>query len=119
MLLTCICMYIGCQYGIVGLAIGLVASKAFSDLMKIIFLSFKISINRIILYKTIIQSCFLPSVLLVFCYVIKNVLQNGYVIALLVYCLSVLLLAVFKPYLLGRVFYEDVYSVVRKRLIRN
>ncbi len=119
MVLTCICMFIGCQYGIVGLAIGLVASKVFSDLVKIIFLSFKISINRIILYKTIIQSCFLPSVLLVFCFVLKNILPNGFVIALLFYCMSVLLLAVFKPYLLGRVFYEDVYTVVRKRLIRN
>lgn len=119
LVLTSVCMFFGSQYGIAGLSIGLVVSKLLSDLSKIIFLSFNISINRISFYKRLIASCFFPLVLLVLCYYFKNTIPYGNVLALIIYCITIALISIINPHIFGNVFYEDVYMVVKQLLARR
>ncbi len=113
---TCISMFIGCQFGIIGLAIGLVISKIASNIVKIVFLSRRINLDRPSFYKELSSSILLPLLLFALCYIVKITVSYGSVISLFVYIASIGFIAIFKPDLFGTVFKENVYSVFMKRI---
>ena len=116
MVFSCICIYIGCQYGILGLALGLVASKIATILIKILILSNYISLNRPRFYKDAVKSWSLPILFFALCYGGKMIIPYGSIVALIVYIVIIGMLFLFKPSLFGDVFYHNVYEVAKDKI---
>ena len=118
MLCTCFCMIVGCQFGITGLALGLVSSRLIDIILKRHFLKPFISFSRKDFYKNAFKSWIIPILLFVTCYVIKLIVPYGSIVSLTTFIIIMLLLCIIKPQLLGSVFYENVYEVVWKKYER-
>ncbi len=118
LLTTCITMLVGCQFGIVGLALGLVFSRLINIVLKIYYLSIRISFNRKLFYKNLLHSWFLPIFIFIICYALKITMPYGGVLSVSLFVTAISLLLLVKPQIFGDIFYENVYVVVT-RIIRN
>ena len=118
MVFTCICMYVGCQYGITGLAIGLVISRLLSTFVKIVYLSHSITLSRKRFYKENLQSWGLPMLLFAILFLLKTIIPYGSIITTCLFCIIISLAAICKPILLGKIFYENIYVVVIEKFFK-
>lgn len=116
MALTCISMFIGCHYGILGLAVGMVVSRAFSNIIKIVFLSQYIKLDRIKFYKTSLLSWGVPIGIFILCYVVKQHIAWGSLFSLSLFCLMIGVVILLYPKILGEVFYENIYKVIGNKI---
>lgn len=116
LLFTCLCMYIGCQYGIIGLAMGLVASRLICIILKIIYLSNQFAFDRKGWYFKNLRPWGIPLLLFLLCYILKIFLPYGCLLSTSLYCFVLLLIVFLSPKSLGDIFYENFYLVIRGKL---
>ncbi len=116
MVSTCVSMFVGSHYGIVGLAIGLLLSRILDAVFKGVYLYRNVSINmqnvRLVSYKY----CCVPILIFTFCYLIKVVLPFGTYISVLLFTLVLLYIIVFRPMSLGQIFYDNVYTQIDDKI---
>lgn len=113
---TCLCVYLGCQYGIRGLAIGLVFSRFADTFIKIIFLHRHIKLPWFSFYETLLKGCFIPFALLVMCYVIMLNLTYGCVISTTLFVVCIVCVGTCCPKWLGDIYYNDIYVPINNKL---
>lgn len=118
---TLLCVYVGCKYDIMGVAIGVVISRIFDSIVKIIYLSQKISICLLDVAKAILAPTWVTILVAVLSYVVVTNIVYGEYIGIFAYgVVSIALLLCF-PKLFGADYYESVYMIVRSKIqqLRN
>lgn len=113
---TCIAVYVGCQYGILGLAIALVFTRLMSIVFKIFFLASYIAFDRKAFYIRSLYSWTVPFVTFMMCYIVKAFVPFGSLVSVSLFVITMAVLAVIKPLLFGQVFYENVYVVLMSKI---
>ena len=116
---TCVSIYLGCQFGIVGLAIGLVVSKIAAVIIKIILLTPYIPLKRFSFYKESLKSWGVPLILFFVCYIIKKSMPFGNFVSIVLFVSILGIICCARPQLLGSIFYENLYLVVVNKLRKN
>ena len=112
---TVICIYLGCQYGILGLSIGLVFSRAADSILKVFFLKPHIPKDSGF-YYLLIKTLFVPILLLIICYLIKNNIPYGTFISVLLYASTIGIVSFFFPKIFGQIYYDNIYLVIKRKL---
>ena len=119
--LTIASLYIGCQFGIVGAAIGLAISKYIDLSVKIVMFRKIINLNNVGLFKQILEGCCCPFILLLLCAPFL-LLEYGSLISVFLYGVLIVTIIVLKPELLGEMFIQYVYpqiSIVINKLLKK
>lgn len=119
--ITLACVYIGCQYGITGVAIGVVVSRLMDSAIKMLYLAIKHSIKLLDLAKSVITPTWITMFVSVGCYLITRYVPYGEYTAILLFMGVGMILLIAIPQMFGKEYYENVYSVVKSKilLLRN
>ena len=113
---TLVCIYIGCYYDILGVAIGVVISRIFDSVVKITYLAYKTSVKLTDVIKSMLASTWVTILLAaIFYLVVKNVNYGEY-IGILGFCTIGLFMLICLPKLFGAEYYDNVYLVVRTKI---
>lgn len=112
--LTIVCLFIGCQYGILGAAIAFAVSKYIDMLIKIVMLKSLLDIDRFKMYKEISRTCLVPILLMVICIPLL-LIKYGSLISVVLYGIGILLVFIVKPSVMGLTFVEIVYNPFIKK----
>lgn len=118
-MLTCVFVYIGCQYGLYGLAIGILLSFAMDCIVKVFFLRKYILIDRPQIYANIFKAVALPTVIAIALFFACTGGIINSIVLLTVYLIIIGLTAIFIPKALGRIYYEDLYIPLISKLKRH
>lgn len=119
LVITCLFIFIGCRFGILGLAIGVTLSRAMDTTSKSLFLKPFINIDRKQLYSSIIKTIYIPVILFCIIYLSKGDGIHGSIIATSIYVMLLAFLCVFFPKCLGSIYYESIYIPIKKILIKK
>lgn len=114
-IVTLICVYIGCQYDIMGVAIGVVISRFFDCSLKIIYLAKKISVSFGSVLKSLIQPSWISTLSAIGCYILIHTIEYGEYISVFLFGLISILLLWYTPSLFGQAYYDNVYTVLSNR----
>lgn len=119
-LATCIftlaCVYIGCRYDILGVAIGVVISRIFDCIIKYGYLSFRMSVPTIDIIKAAIVSTWLTLIVAGISYIVILCMNHGEYIGIILFITCYLLLLLFKPKWFGQEYYDNIYMVAKAKL---
>ncbi|MBR5807716.1 MAG: oligosaccharide flippase family protein [Alistipes sp.] len=118
---TLVCIYIGCYYDILGVAIGVVISRIFDSVVKITYLAYKTSVKLTDVIKSMLASTWVTILLAaIFYLVVKNVNYGEY-IGILGFCTIGLFMLTCLPKLFGAEYYDNVYLVIKAKIysLRN
>lgn len=112
---TLLCVYVGCQYGIKGVAIGVVVSRFCDCVLKGMYLVVKMSINFVKLLKSLLQPTWITILLTIGCYMFVRQIEYGEYIGVFVFAIVMILLLLSAPKIFGRTYYENVYMVIKEK----
>ena len=116
---TIVCVYIGCHYDIIGVAIGVLISRIFDTLVKFTYLSFKMSVSPMRLITTIVKSTWVTIFVTIIYYTTTVYFQCNTYIGLILFITVGSSLLIFTPKLFGREYYDDVYLVIKSKLCKG
>jgi hypothetical protein len=108
---------VGCQYGIVGVAIGVVVSRVVDSAIKLFYLAAKLSVSIFDLAKSVITPTWITMLVGVGCYLITRYVPYGEYTALLLFVGVGMILLIATPKIFGEEYYENVHSVVKSKLL--
>lgn len=115
---TILCIYIGCKYDIMGVAIGVVISRVFDSIVKIIYLSYKISVSLLDVVKVVVGPAWVTLLVATLSYaVVANIVYGEYLGILMFGAIGIVLLLCF-PKLFGADYYESVYAVAKSKIMK-
>ena len=116
---TLVCIYIGCYYDILGVAIGVVISRIFDSVVKIAYLAYKTSVKLTDVIKSMLAPTWVTILLAaIFYFVVKNVNYGEY-LGIFGFCTIGLFMLTCLPKLFGNEYYEDVYMIVKTEIINR
>ncbi len=113
---TLACVYIGCRYDILGVAIGVVISRIFDCVVKYCYLSTRINVHLSDMIKSIFTSTWATLIVSGISYVVMSQMNHGEYVGILLFIICGLLLLLFKPKWFGQEYYDNVYSVVKAKI---
>ena len=116
-IITLVCVCFGAQYGILGVAIGVLISRVFDSTFKLIYLSHKISVGFIDVVKSLLASTWVTTILAIVSYCIVRYASHGEYIGVFLYGVICVVLFVFAPKIFGKDFYENIYLVCRNKIM--
>ncbi len=111
---TLVCVYVGCHYGIFGVACGFLISRTLESLFKFVYFAMKISVNFSQLVKSILRPIWLIMIVAAGCFLLIKYLPYGEYLSLFIFVVVITILSVFAPKVFGREYYEHIYIVVRE-----
>lgn len=114
--LTLVCVYIGCQYDIIGVAVGVVISRILDSIIKLVYLIIKMSASFIDVFKAMITPTWVTILVFIGCYVTMPYIVYGEYIGLFVYAAIGLIALLFTPKLFGSAYYDNVYLIVKAKI---
>ena len=115
-IITIICVYIGCYYDIMGVAIGVVISRIMDSAIKLVYLMNKIPVSFLNVLKAMISSTWVTILIFVACYILIPHITYGRYICLFIYIAVGLLALMFFPKLFGQVYYDNVYLLAKTKI---
>lgn len=115
-LVTIICVIVGCQFGITGLAVFVLISRVIETVIKEIFLRKIVCCSYFKIVNEIIQSIKVPLLFLSIGVLIK-VYLNSSAFSVIFFILMLGLLLVFYPSIFGQIYKENIYNKYIKRFI--
>ena len=113
---TIVSIFIGCQFGLFGLAVGVIFSRAADSIAKVIILQKYINMNGRKYYGSLCNALLVPFILFLVCYIIKIFIPYGGPISVTVFCVALFCVSVFVPKLLGLIYYDNIYMVVKSKI---
>lgn len=114
--ITLVCVYFGCQYGIIGVAIGVVVSRIMDSLIKLFYLAVRLSVNFLDLAKAVITPTWITILVTIGCYMMTRYVPYGEYTALLLFVGVGMILLIATPRMFGNEYYENVYLVVKSKI---
>lgn len=116
--ISIVCVYLGCKFGIVGLAFGVMISRLFDVMLKMMILGYKLSARLTSLMYNIFRDLLIPSLYFVFCLLLSCFIGISYISDLMMIVFVALMIITFylRPQIFGCVFYDNVYSPLTQRL---
>lgn len=113
-----LCVYLGCKFDIVGLAIGVLVSRIFDVLIKMWVLGKRIGIKQFPIIKKVLIDIMIPSLCFVLCFILTLCSDYEYIseIALVLYVMIFVIVLIYKPLLLGEIFFESIYSPISAKI---
>ena len=115
--ITLACVYIGCQYGIVGVAIGVFASRVVDSAIKLLYLAVELSVSIVDLAKSVITPTWITMFVGAGCYLITRYVPYGEYTAILLFMGVGMILLIAIPQMFGKEYYENVHLVVKSKLL--
>lgn len=112
---TIFCVYVGCQFGIIGLSLAVLISCIIDALIRWIFLVHIIRFSAKEMILKMLRISVLPCFFLLIIWPIKNGEISGSIISVVIFLLLFLASAFFFPKLYGDIFYYDIYSKFIKK----
>lgn len=116
---TIVCVYVGCHYDILGVAIGVVVSRVFDCIVKYGYLSLRMSIHPIDIIKAIVASSWLTFIVSGISYIIIMQMNYSEYFGILLFITIGISLLIFRPKWFGRDYYDNVYLAARAKLSRR
>jgi O-antigen/teichoic acid export membrane protein len=116
-LITLACVSVGCQYGIVGVAISVVVSRVMDSVIKMLYLSIKLSVRFLDLAKAVLTPTWITMLVTIGCYLITRYVPYGEYTAILLFMGVGMILLIAIPQMFGKEYYENVYSVVKSKIL--
>ena len=116
---TVICVYLGCQSGIRGLAIGMFISTVIDSLIRWGFLVKILGFSSYVLIRKMINVAWLPWMLAMLCLLLKNNSWFNSLLMVLAYFLLLFVSFVFFPKLYGDLFFHELYLKIKIKLIQR
>lgn len=116
-LITLACVSVGCQYGIVGVAISVVVSRVMDSVIKMLYLSIKLSVRFLDLAKAVLTPTWITMLVTIGCYLIIRYVPYGEYTAILLFMGVGMILLIAIPQMFGKEYYENVYSVVKSKIL--
>ena len=117
--ITSMCVYVGCKYGITGVAIGVLVSRFMDSVIKLLYLSFKLSVRFWDLVKAVLIPTWVTMLMTVGCYMMTRYISYGEYTAVLLFAGLGLVLLSALPRAFGKEYYENVYLVVKSKIERR
>ena len=114
--ITLACVYVGCQYGITGVAIGVVVSRFMDSLIKLLYLTIGLSVRFCDLVKAVLTPTWITMLVTIGCYMMTRYVPYGEYTAVLLFVGLGLVLLTATPKVFGKEYYENVYMVVRRKV---
>lgn len=115
-LLTLLCVYVGCRYDIMGVAIGVVVSRFLDSVIKYAYLAIEMSVKFSDVVKAALSSTWLTLLIFTICYVIIPYIPHGEYVSLFLFIIMGVFLLIFTPKLFGRIYYDNVYLVAKSKI---
>ena len=115
-LLTLLCVYVGCRYDIMGVAIGVVVSRFLDSLIKYAYLAIKMSVKFSDIVKAILSPTWLTVVVFAVYYAAIPYIPYGEYISLFMFVITGIFLLIFTPKLFGCIYYDNVYLVAKSKI---
>ena len=75
--LTLLCVFVGCQYGITGVAIGFLISRSLESVVKLIYFTINMSVDFLDLIKSIVNSSWILISLSIICFLVMKFIPSG------------------------------------------
>ena len=116
-IITLVCVFIGCQYGITGVAIGVVISRVVDSVIKLQYIAIKLSIKFWDIVKAILIPTWIIIVVTIVCYLIIRYLPYGEYTAILLFLGIGVILMLLKPRAFGKEYYENIYLLVKQKIM--
>lgn len=113
---TLTCVYVGCRYGISGVAVGVLISRIFDSAIKFIYLAAKLSVRWLDLLKAMVAPTWLTMVVAAACFGVVKGVEQGEYIGIFIFIVIGLVLLIFTPKAFGEEYYQNIYTVVMRRL---
>lgn len=118
-IVTLISVYIGSRYGILGVAIGVFASRLFDCSLKFTYLSSKISVRIIDVLKSIFAPTWITALVAIMSFMVVKYVAYGEYLGVVLFGIIALLLSIFTPKVFGVDFYENIYLVIKEKIVRT
>ena len=118
-IITLICVFVGAQYDILGAAIGVLVSRVFDSIFKLIYLSFKLSVNFLDVIKSLLTPMWLITIVAIACYLIVCYVNCGAYVGVFVFGVICLAISACTPKIFGKDFYESIYLVAKEKIVQQ
>ena len=115
-LLTLLCVYVGCRYDIMCVAIGVVVSRILDSVIKYVYLAIKMSVKFSDIIRAILYPTWLTILVFTACYEATPYIPHGEYFSLFMFVIIGVFLLIFTPRLFGRIYYDNVYLVVKSKV---
>ena len=115
-IITIICVYAGCYYDIMGVAIGVLVSRIIDSSIKLIYLMIKIPVSFLSLLKSIISSTWVTILIFMTCYILAPHIVYGKYACMFIYIVGGLLALMLFPKLFGQAYYDNVYLLAKTKI---
>lgn len=116
--MSIVCVYIGCKFGIVGLAIGVMISRLFDVMLKMMVLGDKLSVSTQLLLIRIFKDLLIPTIYFAFCLLFTLYFGKTYITGImLLFFVALIIITIYcKPRIFGKVFCDCVFCPLQQRL---
>lgn len=114
--LTLICVYVGCHYDIMGVAVGVVISRVLDGIIKLGYLMIKMSVSFLDIFKAMINPIWVTILVFTACYLTMSYISYGEYLSLIIYVVMGVLTLIFIPKTFGQAYYENVYLVAKSKI---
>lgn len=118
-IITLLSVYLGAQYGILGVAIGVFVSRLFDCVLKFVYLASKISVNIVDVAKSVFVPTWATALIATISYFIVKSVAYGEYFGVFIFGITSLILAIVVPKIFGNDYYENIYLVVKNKLARS
>ena len=115
--MTLVCVCIGVQYGILGVAIGILVSRLFDSIIKFAFLSSKMSVSVVEVIKSVLSPMWATVLLAIACLLAFSFIPYGEYIGIFVFGVMFILLFFYAPKIFGKDVYENIYLVLKNKIV--
>lgn len=116
------CLYIGKDYGMVGVAVSAVSVNLISAVLKTVYICYKIDVACRMIMKEVFRGLMANIILFLFGCIYLLLFEQSYVNSIgfaIIFALSVFFLFTFCPGWVGKPYKEEVYPVIMKILRRG
>ena len=114
-----ISVLIGCNWGLVGVAVGVTISESLMKFIKVIYAGLLISISVSEIFHILLQSCRFSLILLPICFITYFLVPHsiaGEIINLVVFIFISFLLFFYFPNIVGQKYKNDLFPIVKKHV---
>ena len=116
--LTLICVYVGCHYDIMGVAIGVVLSRLLDSVIKFAYLTNKMSVKFSYVVKVVLSPMWFTALVFAISYMSIPYIPHGEYVSLFIFVVIGVILLIFTPRLFGRIYYDNVYLVAKSKICK-
>ena len=115
-ILTLVCVYVGCHYDIMGVAIGVVISRFLDSVIKFAYLAIQMSVKFLDVVKVVLSPIWLTILVFTLFYMVIPYIPYGEYTSLFMFAIIGVFLLIFTPRLFGRIYYDNVYLVAKSKI---